>query len=45
MITEKLSKLPEEYQTIADIIEYKVDDVNAPLTIERICDKILGKCD
>ena len=39
MMTRILSKLPEEYQTTAKILEDKLDDKYDPLTIERIRDK------
>ena len=44
-MTRMLLNLPEEYQTIVEIIEDYLDDKNNPLTIERIRDKILVKFD
>ena len=38
-------QLPEEYQTIIEIIEDKLDDDSDFITIERIRDKILVKYD
>ena len=40
-----LSNLPEEYQTIVEIIGDKLDDDSDFITIERIRDKILVKYD
>ena len=45
MITHILLNLPEEYQTIVEILEEKLDDKDDPLTIERIRDKFLVKFD
>ena len=42
-MTHILLNLPEEYQTIVEILEKKIDDKENPLTIERICDKLLVK--
>ena len=44
-MTHVLLKLPEEYQTIVEILEKKIDDEENPLTIERIRDKLLVKYD
>ena len=38
-----LSNLPEEYETIVEIQEDKLDDKDNTLTIERIHDNILVK--
>ena len=43
MMSHILSDLPEEYQTILEIIEDKLDDDSEFITIERIRDKILVK--
>ena len=40
-----LSSLPEEYKTIVEIIQDKIDDDKYPLTIKRIRDNLLVKCD
>ena len=40
-----LSNLPEEYQTILEIIQDKIDDEKYPLNIKRIRDNILVKFD
>ena len=45
MMTHMLLNLPEEYQTIVEIIEDYLDDKNNPLTIERTRDKIFVKLD
>ena len=45
MMTHILLKLPEEYQTIVEILEKKIDDEENPLTIERIRDNIFVKYD
>ena len=45
MMSHILSNLPEEYQTIVEILEYKLDDDSDFITIERIRDKILVKYD
>ena len=45
MMSHKLSNLPEEYQTIVEILEYKLDDDSDFITIQRIRDKILVKYD
>ena len=44
-MTHILSKLPEEYKTTVEIIQDKLDDEKYPLTIKRIRDNILVKCD
>ena len=43
MMTCILSNLPEEYQTIVEIIEEKIDYENNPITTEKIRDKLLIK--
>ena len=45
MMSHILSNLPEEYQTIVEIIEDKLDDYSDFITIERISDNILVKYD
>ena len=45
MMTHILSNLPEEYQTIAGILEDELYDKDKPLTIDRIRDNILVKFD
>ena len=45
MMSHILSNLPEEYQTIVEIIEDKLDDGSDFITIERIRDNILVKYD
>ena len=45
MMTRILSYLPEEKQTIVEILEEKLDDKYNPLTIERIRESILVKFD
>ena len=45
MMTHILSNLPEEYHTIMEIIEDKLDDKYYPPTIERIRDKLSVKFD
>ena len=40
-----ISNLPEEYQTIVEILEDKWDDASDFITIERVRDKILVKYD
>ena len=40
-----LSKLPEEYQTIVEILEAELENKYNSLTIEEICDKIYVKFD
>ena len=44
-MTHILSKLPEEYKTTVEIIQDKLDDEKYPLTIKRIRDNLLVKCD
>ena len=43
MMSHILSNLPEEYQTIVEILEDKLDDDSDFITIERIRDNILVK--
>ena len=45
MMSHILSDLPEEYQTILEIIEDKLDNDSEFITIERVRDKILVKYD
>ena len=45
MMTHIMSNLPEEYKKIVENLEDEVDDNIYPLTIERICDKLLSKYD
>ena len=45
MMTHVLLNLPEEYQTIVEILEDKLNDKDDPLTIESISDNILVKFD
>ena len=45
MMTHILPKLYEEYKNIVEVLEYKLDDYNNPLTIERIRYKLLMKFD
>ena len=45
MMTHIILNLPEEYQTMVEILEYKSDDDSKPLTIERIRDKLSVKFD
>ena len=45
MMSHIQSNLPEEYQTIVEIIEDKLDDDSDFITIERIRDNILVKYD
>ena len=45
MMTNILSNLPEEYQTIFEIIQGKLDYKENPLTIERIHDNLSVKFD
>ena len=45
MMTHILPKLYEKYKNILEVLEYKLDDYNNTLTIERICDKLLVKYD
>ena len=45
MMTHILSNLPEEYQTILEIIEDKLDNDSDFITIERVRDKIFVKCE
>ena len=45
MMSLILSNLPEEYQTIVEILEDKLDDDSDFITIERIREKILVKYD
>ena len=45
MMSHILSKLTEEYQTIVEILEDKLDDDSDFLTIEIIGDKILVEYD
>ena len=45
MMSHILSNLPEEYQTIVEILEYKLDNDSDFVTIERIHDNILVKYD
>ena len=45
MMSHILSNLPEEYQTIEEILEDKLDDDSEFITIERIRDNILVKYD
>ena len=45
MMTHILSNLPEEYQTIVEILEDELDDKDYPLTIERIHDNLSVKFD
>ena len=44
-MTHILLNLPEEYQTIVEILEEKLHDKDDPLTIERIRDKLSVKFD
>ena len=37
--------MPEEYQTIVEIIDYELYYEDNTLNIERICDKLLEKFD
>ena len=43
MMSHILSNLPEEYQTIVEILEDKLDDDSDFITIQRIRDNILVK--
>ena len=43
IMTHILSNLPEEYQTIVEILEGILDDENHPLTIKRVSNKLLVK--
>ena len=43
MMTHILSNLPEEYQSIVEILEDKLDDKDDHLNIERILEKLLVK--
>ena len=45
MMYHILSNLPEEYQTIVEIIEEKLDNDSYFITIEKIRDRILVKYD
>ena len=45
MMSHILSNLPEEYQTIVEILEYKLDNDSGFITIKRSHDKILVKYD
>ena len=45
MMSHILSDLPEEYQTILEIIEDKLDNDSDFITIERVRDKSFVKCD
>ena len=45
MMTHIMSNIPEEYKKIVENLEDEVDDNIYPLTIERICDKLLSKYD
>ena len=45
MMSHILSNLLEEYQTIVEILEDKLDDDSDFITIERIREKILFKYD
>ena len=45
MMTHILLDLPEEYQTIVKILEDDLYNEDYPITIERICDKLLVKFD
>ena len=45
MMSHILSNLPEEYQTIVEILEDKLDNDSDFVTNERIHDKILVKYD
>ena len=45
MMTHILSNLPEEYQTIVEILEDKLYDKDDHIAIERIRDKLLAKFD
>ena len=45
MMSHILSNLPEEYQTIVEILEDKLDNDSDFITIERIHDKILVEYD
>ena len=45
MMTHILLNLPEEYGTIVEIIEDKLDEKDHPITTERIHNKILVKFD
>ena len=45
MMTHILLNLPEEYQTIMEILKEELYDNDGPLTIERICSNILVKND
>ena len=43
--THIVLNLPKEYQTIVEIREDKIYDKYDPLTIQRVCDKLLVKFD
>ena len=45
MMSHIIANLPEEYQTIVEIIEHKLDYDSDFITIEMISDKILVKYD
>ena len=44
-MTRILSNLPEEYQTIIEVLKYELYDKDDPLIIERIRDKLSVKFD
>ena len=45
MMTQIMPNLPEEYQNTVDILEYKLDDEEYPLTAKNVFDKLLVKYD